>query len=237
MKSEVSNKATMPKKVDKKVANDIQRESITDQQFFIDATTNYNDIIKADKEGKKFVFDFLDFPELPPKVYKQLSKMNKSFYVQDRRMAARAAEKVADGRDPFYNADDYIGTDPLAHVKAGSRLHVENPAENTKYLFPHYRDAEMLKRAGYDFVTVDDKEVIPNAIKTSEGRYIFKDSQGKPDIIAMKVDADKYKKHIEYYGKLSKKKIGSHKEDTKRKMRRYDSKVHLYDSKMKLTEK
>lgn len=217
--------------------NKIQRESIKDGQFFVDKTVNFKDLIAADKAGKKLVFDILDIPELPPKIYGMLSKSAKMAYIQDRRIGDNAIKRMEDNKSPFVSVtEDLVINDPLVTVVQNSRFSVLNKRDGLKYLFPSVHEANRLAETGeYKFVKPDDEESIPTAVKKGERLYIT-NQKGEPENVAMVVDAKKYKQHIAAVGAKSRKLLGDHHEETKQKMSQYASKVHIYD-KTTLTKK
>ena len=217
-----------------KSATKIQADSMQVSQFFVEKETTKVDISKADKAGKFLVFDITNFKTLDHEFLNSLSKQSKMAYIMDRRLTAKADDRVSEGKSPFSDTERQMVIDPLALAHVRNKFTVQNKEKGMKYLFPWPQQVSTLQKAGYKLVDPKGKGSMPFGDEKS-GRIVVKNAKGEVDNVAMKVSQADYDKHIAYYGNESKRRLGQNVEDTKESMKRYDAKVNIYD-KSKLTK-
>lgn len=201
-----------------------------DDVFFVDADSDFDEMVKADKAGKKLVFDIVDFPEVPKEVYAQLSRDGKSAYSMDARYSKKAEKRIKEGKSPYSDIRDrLIAEDPL-HVDnaiGNAGRIIGGKEEGMHYIAAEPRHTDRMLRAGYKYVKPGEEEVA-GGVKKGE-RVVLMGDNGKVDNVMMKVDESAYKKHVKIQGQKSQARLGDNLEATKEKMGQYGAKVTIYD--------
>ena len=203
--------------------------SAQDATYFVEAGASKESILKADKEGKKLIFDIVDFPEVSNVTLGNLSRENRIAYQEDARIAKRASDRVSGGLSPYTDIrDKLISQDPLHVDNAnGNSGKVTDGAKGMHYLAADPRHTGRMERAGYKFVKPGEVSVINGIDKGS--KVVLMGDNGNVDNVIMKVDKDDYDKHVAIQAKKSQARLGENLESTKEKMGKYGSKVTLYD--------
>lgn len=200
-----------------------------EEVVYVDSSMSQSAILKADADGKKLIFDIVDFPELSLTTLGKMSRGNRMAYQMDLRYSKKADQRIADGLSPYSETKKRLdGEDPLGNITSESPFEVRNKSKDHHYLFPDPRHVDALKRAGYELVKPDGKEQVVHGVKKGDMVAIVGDS-GKIDNVAMRVDLEKYNKHVEVNHKKSQARLGQHLDETKEKMAKYSSRVTIHD--------
>jgi len=212
-----------------------QRTNANKATFFVEADTTLEEIFKQDSEGKKFIFDITNFPELPPESLSKLSRHNRMAYSADARYALAAKMRELDGRSAYSEAKDELEfIDPLHAAHESNKFTIRHPKPGMKYLFPDPKRAESLLKAGYQYVKPEDSEEVLSGEKLGD-KIVIKNDKNMVDHTVMRVPQKDYDKHIEFYSRESKKRLGIQSKETAERMERYAPRVNVFDS-SKLTK-
>ena len=197
--------------------------------FFVESGATQAQILKADKDGQKLVFDITAFPDVSLPTLSAMSRDNRIGYQQDARLAKRAGDRMSEGKSPYTDMrDKLVAQDPL-HVanNVGRTGRVEKGNSKLHYLAAEPRNVDRMKRAGYKLVKPGEADVV-NGVEKGE-RIVLMGDNGKIDNVMMSVGKEDYDKHVEIQGQKSQARLGENTEATKDRLDKYSSKVTVYD--------
>ena len=198
-------------------------------QVLVDTETPFEKILEYDKEGKQIVFDILDFPEFSAVNLGRLSRQARAAYQMDLRNSIQTASRMADGSDPFESQIKAINKrDPLARSQDTIRTgKAKKLPSGMTHLNVSPDDVEELERVGYRKAKPSEVDIVGS--RTKEGAVVLLNPKGGVDNVTMLVDAEDYKKHRKADIAKSEARVGQNIEATKEKMKRYDSRVTIFD--------
>ncbi len=200
-----------------------------ENQVLIGSDTAFDDILAYDKEGKHLVFDMLDFPEVSQVNLGLLSKQARMAYQMDLRNSVQTASRTASGEDPYESRIKVIASkDPLARSRDSMRSgQARTLPSGMKHLNVAPEDVSELEQVGYRKAKPGEVEIV--GARTKSGAVVLQNKKGEVDNVTMLVDKDSYKAHRKADIARSEARVGQNIESTKEKLRRYDSRVTIFD--------
>jgi hypothetical protein len=186
-------------------------------------------VLELDQAGKQLVFDTLDFPEISPVNLGKLSNPARIAYQMDMRNAHGVQSRTADGSNPYEDRISVIDkADPLARTHGGARVGAAKKLpKGMKHLNVTPDEVSSLEAVGYKKAKPGEVEIVGSSEKS--GTVVLKDNKGEVSNVTMLVPAEDYKAHRKAGIAKSEARVNQNLESTKEKMRRYDSRVTVFD--------
>lgn len=198
-------------------------------QFLVTKGMSFAEVKKADEEGKKLVFDLLDFPEIPLAKLGQLSTQARMAYQMDYRIHGTEKRRKDEGWDTFHDRVKILDdSDPLSRRSESLRVgKAKSLPKGMKHLNVGVHEVDELERAGWRKAKPDEVDIV--GAQEKAGAVVLTNPKGGVENVTMLVDAEKYEEHRKAERAKTGARLEANISQTKEKMRQYAPKVTIYD--------